>query len=1510
MRFNRLILPCSLLLLAALGGCSWSKDRPKPVLNLQQGALDLSCLQRAAPDLHELFQGNLGGSEADQARAAGVWKCLDRALDVFSKYTEGVEKDAFRADELQRFANHFMKEDQKIDDSFRGSIFRLKTAVLGGTPERITRDEIQGLRRNLRQFGEAITALSPSLTVLLHPEKHALPKRQEARQAMNRFSNALAEIFGSSVHSLQWSELAGFASDLEKYIQADDPTALTLIHEQKDLLRNLKALLVGGSDSSIEPSKWKPILDGVSSTLGSYLMAGTPAEMIENLSFKFQSTPKEQARAIQSLGKELRRLKSSPGLKTGALIDRLADYYIKGRLLLEVALPQDKSPLSLNLLLEDKELRQAEARFIKNLLPSGGTPSPNLEPVRWIEPVRELLRELDQTLHEQTGKHASFSLLRLQKTCSENLDLFVDRRLGNQILAGIPLFLTFHSIMNHKSGDEIFISDLDPILEKAGQFLEKPFQQDVPMRENLERILSLLRRKPGIPAIEKSSLTETLPRLAPMLSEILKTRISSNDLAQVLDLVFRAKSLLWGTSPERLSIADLEEIGHVLDASVPFRNEPASALESLHKRWKRREFEPSISLEDLERVSGSPLAAMEPLTPLLQLAEHSRSLRILRRFILGTDSNLIRLDELVEMLKYAERTGKAARSVNTRELALILDELLRKPGSLNLSMTELGQVLASVQKLKPGTLGRIPLALPAALRLKHQWFGTPEDLLVRDDFVYLRQLLLLKEGGAQALVGFFALLKKNHSLETSALDLPSLRSLILSLQEPGPAGSLASAPDTPAAVALIDEAIRLKKILFADPEPVLRSKDLKRWIDQWLLLEKKAPLAKARGLLALLLEITAPQDLPRDSVVELITRVSGWMEKTGGKPLSIAGIQRQMEGVLNLKSVVLGTSPNTVTRKELELIRALLDVHLGKGPPAKKAAAYGKLLTPFIQRPIRLSDLAKALTPVINEFNLSGSLPIRPTLTNLKRIKLLTVGGSPDTLTPAELIALIQKTATATSAGDWIQKPAFELNSESFLWLESALALAIETGQSMGLREAYRKVEETFEGSGRSLKLPMDKSLFGIWYHVLEGRKGLLPFQMYTSHFELNDDCRITSEHLKLIKERVHSIGVRLKDLEQAYADSRAQPVNRGPLLLRLKHPGNAELVRNSVPTLRVIQGRKALRLEEMVEAGGEFILEELSYKAVLTEVVSFLFNRYNTRDSSPRLNVNEFALLLEDLRAPMINFGILYKSGPSAIVAEKQMKTINLMTRSGNGNDWLEVEETVDFMTLGYGTSNSFDRLIRHLSGTCRALMVSGIPGFEGKCVIQNLFKSDVFEKIYGDSIPGTTKLYSNLTGSRKTLFEVSTLKLTGKNLLQEKSRSIFDIFNERTLEDYSYVDFDYDMLQSISSVHPLLESVFQMMDYNNNQSVELAEALAYFPRFCPAIHAAAKGRVDGDCSSDAKAKDLKKLYGYLLVFKEKPGAGFLFWGSSWKKIQAGKIPFQALNRYELIRILSNLAP
>ena len=1457
-----------------------------------------------AGPLQDLFQGKISSSEEDQTRAREVWSCIDRALGVFSNFTQGKNPDYYEASELQEFANHFLSQGQTINDEFLASIFKLKTVVLGGSPDRLTRPEILKLRNNLNLFGEAIVPLSPYIGTLLKPQDKPKAVKLAAMDAMKTFSGKLAAIFATSVSPMPWDVVSDFARNLEQYTKAQEVTGLTTIHEQTDLLKHLKVLLIGGSEKEIEPAKWTLILNGFTATVGSLAVASSPEEMVRSFDLKFGSTPEEQASSIEGMGNSLKELLHKPDLKTIQRIRLIADYWIKGRLLIEVLVPKGNPGVSLDVFLEDVKLRDAENRFASKLLGMKSFKAEQSTLLTLVAEIRKLLSAADRAISNRLGRRASFSPEKIQGLSRTYLELFQDQEFGKSIIRMIPVFQSLHTAITGKDSRNIPLSDLDPVLDKAEQFLAETPAPGTPMETRIENWIRILRKPPSVEKIQRKAIDSLLPQLLPILNERFQSTLTLEQLKPALDLVFSLKSSLWNSDPETLSLLDVEKVLFVWKIRAQAQESPDEFLASLQREFQTPQFSPSIPVSAFEKLSAS-LASIQSGNPDLKKIQAGLEMApVLIQFMTGLNGPEIPLLPVSDAMKSLKKmrdisTGKGDGAEKARE---ILKAILQWNGPLLLSQKEIEMLIENGSVMSGKDYRSYKPLIPEILLLKHQLFGTRPDSLERLDFLLLLALLDTKGDPLQRLNRFLSLLEKNGNLQNAVLDLVAVRDALSHLQSANPEIGAKLEPT----LGILNSVLAPDTGIFNDSHPKVALKDLKDAVAAHLKAQNQSKAQDILVWLNLASKLGLRDPLPEASLSALIERLRADSPGEAKKDVKILSLG------LDLKALIFGSSPDSLSSAEITSVENLLKiVSSGKTKEAK-----GKLLAAWVKKNIRrkihLTPFANKLQALLHALNLESKLPLPLTPASLKRLKLLTVGGDLETITPDELSKLAEKAISAESAGEVIEAPKFALDASSFFWLENAVALAIDAKKELGLKTAYAAISDYFEKSGHPMKRPMERSLYGIWYHAIDGRKGPLPVAVAMPGFALTDDDKITTAHLKDFYSLLKRMRTRLKDLEDAYHGSgtSVQPLLKVILKSRLKMPENLALVDTFSPVIAVINGIPTLKLSSTYAYAGSFEFVELAYKIVMDEAVTHLFRRYNSYGTGPSLRSADFTHLLEDLRIPMINFGLLYKSGDPAVTAPKQMNSINLFTRTGNGNSLLEVNETVEFMTLSYGMGATFKRLIGYLSNHCRKTEVDGLDAYDGYCVTQSLFQSSLYSTLYKDSLPEMTAAYSALNYGQRTQFELGTLKLTGKNLLKEKKRGLFDAFDDRTIKDYDYVNFDLDMLQSINSVHPMIESVFESMDANRDQRIQLNEALAQFDKFCPTLKTAAKGKVSGDCSSPEKSKDLKALFGYLLVHKEKPGIGFYFWDDDWEEYQNGKQKFNPLTRFDIFRIVSNLAP
>ncbi len=261
MSFNR-IVKTSLAVLTALSlsACGLFHDEPKT--SAFSSSMDLSCLKEAPAQAQNLFAGNYGGSDWDQQQEKALWKCLDHALDIFSKYARGADPSCYSAKELQNFANRFLPKNKPLNDEFVKSIFMMKAAIVGGDKIRLTQSEILILRAKLSQFGDIITPLSPYIgTLLTSSSQDTSSFKVDARASLKTFGSRVADFFSTSANNLVWGDVTQFINLLESYIGNDKH----LFSNAVGTVQSVTPFLIGKAGDGLTPNDTRQLINkGVS----------------------------------------------------------------------------------------------------------------------------------------------------------------------------------------------------------------------------------------------------------------------------------------------------------------------------------------------------------------------------------------------------------------------------------------------------------------------------------------------------------------------------------------------------------------------------------------------------------------------------------------------------------------------------------------------------------------------------------------------------------------------------------------------------------------------------------------------------------------------------------------------------------------------------------------------------------------------------------------------------------------------------------------------------------------------------------------------------------------------------------------------------------------------------------------------------------------------------------------------------------------------------------------------
>lgn len=226
-----------MLILSLLTGCGdFLKGKPqqKEVLEIKQESL--SCLKTVSLEVSKFLK-----SESSQKEIDATFNCITDTLTEFQSRVEGAqESEAFTADELFQIFEKFVK-DAKVSRAATTDLLNLKSALIGGSDQKITKAEISSLKDFIGVVKAEAKNILPYAQILTLPEGNKQYSKKMIQDSFLQLNLSLNNLLkASKLHR------SGYSFEDFKQLLKN----LNMINESHDALveiaNKMNELIIGG----------------------------------------------------------------------------------------------------------------------------------------------------------------------------------------------------------------------------------------------------------------------------------------------------------------------------------------------------------------------------------------------------------------------------------------------------------------------------------------------------------------------------------------------------------------------------------------------------------------------------------------------------------------------------------------------------------------------------------------------------------------------------------------------------------------------------------------------------------------------------------------------------------------------------------------------------------------------------------------------------------------------------------------------------------------------------------------------------------------------------------------------------------------------------------------------------------------------------------------------------------------------------------------------------------------
>ena len=239
-------------------------------------ALQTSCLHDKAPVNNDIgigkgLSGCLSGFDitirnyfngrTTEKEIGALFECAAQSFDLFMKYTRGEKTGEYLPSELRSFFTKYFLGDKRISDDLLKEAMILKQAILGGSDEALTVDELRvtvDLLNLLKGQAVIINKYMPIETE--HFNDLRGNTLQSGLDAINESGKKLGLFLTRSTRPYDLQNLSNLLLELQQLLESgSEGRGPRILRDNLEVFGAVKGLIFGGPNDSVIPTDWSKI---------------------------------------------------------------------------------------------------------------------------------------------------------------------------------------------------------------------------------------------------------------------------------------------------------------------------------------------------------------------------------------------------------------------------------------------------------------------------------------------------------------------------------------------------------------------------------------------------------------------------------------------------------------------------------------------------------------------------------------------------------------------------------------------------------------------------------------------------------------------------------------------------------------------------------------------------------------------------------------------------------------------------------------------------------------------------------------------------------------------------------------------------------------------------------------------------------------------------------------------------------------------------------------------------